>query len=632
MRRHAFASVVPSALVAVLALALGSLPAAAAHGPADSPRLTIDPAAPAAGAEVTVRYRPAEALTAEQLVLRARLRTPRDDSYNHGFRYHSLTELRRGADGVYTGRFRVPDGVVYAVLAVETPAADWADDDGGRPWELLVHGPDGRPLYDALRQRFNDHMGRDMRQVLASARQAAELYPDRPEAWIMLAAAESWSAGAAETDEAREARRERSRAVATRIGARGDLSADELSDLTWLVRGTPEAETWRAQLARDYPGHPGVVMERMFAARRDHADDPAALLATYEELWTAMAAGGEPADAREESIRMEVAAMALRLAAAGDRPAPVDAWARRFRELAPPDRQAATMLGIPALREVGIEVARQEIDRLRALRPEDRELGRTLDDQRAAQLAAIGRLQGRVGQTLIAAGRVQDGVAELREAVARAPVVAFLRALGDAALELGDTDTALDAWARTAANPATPAAFADTVRERLGDAFDPTRWDRVRHAALDDLARAALDRAVRRPLPDLVLASADGHRLPFARLTEDAEATVIVFVSRYCGPSTQAMPRIQALAAELAGRGVVVLPVTQDPVGLGYPESYSEAGVDIPVYHDITGDASNAFNVWGTPSYYLVDRHGAVRFERTSLTAIPLELRAILDR
>jgi hypothetical protein len=620
------------ALVLALVLAFGALtPPAAAQAQTGSPRLALDPASPVAGERVTVRYRPAEPLGTDRLVLRARLRTPREDSYNYGFRYHALAELHRGADGAYTGTFRVPRDVVYAVLAVETPAADWADDHGGRPWELMVHAPEGRPLYDALIQRFNDHMGRDMREVLASARRATELYPDRPGGWSMLNAAEGWSAGAADSEEARAARRDRLRAVAARIGERPDLSADELLELTWLVRGMPEAEAWRERLERDHPGHPGVVMERMFNARRAHGDDPDALLAIYDELWTLMAASGEPGNAREESIRMDLAATALRLAAEGDRPGLVAAWSDRFRALAPPDRQIATLLSIPALREPGVQVAREEIERLRALRPEDRELGQTLDEQRAAHLVAIGRLQGRLGQALVAEGRAEDGVAELREAVQRAPAVVFFRALADAALELGDTATALDALARAAADPATPPAFADSARHRLGEAFDPARWDQARQAALDDLARAALGRAVHRPIPDLVLATDDGDRHPLARLTEGADAAIVVFVSRYCGPSTQAMPRIQELAREMAGRGVVVLPVTQDPVGLGYPQSYTDAGVDIPVYHDITGDASHAFNVWGTPTYYVMDRHGAVRFERTSLIAIPLEVSVIRD-
>jgi hypothetical protein len=630
--RHALAAVIPSALAAALVLTPGLFPtASAAHAQAEPPRLALVPASPMAGDDVTVRYQPAEALATDRLVLRARLRAPRHDSYNDGFRYHSPTELRRGPDGAFTGGVRLPDDVVYAVLAVETPAADWADDNGGRPWELVVHGPDGRPLYDALRQRFNDHMGRDMREVLASARSATELYPDRPGGWSLLNAAESWSAGAADTDEAREARRDRSRAAATRIGARADLSADELSELTWLVRGAPEAEAARARLERDHPAHPAVVMDRMFEARRAHGEDHDALLATYDELWSGMAAAGEPADVREEGIRMELAAMALRLAAAQDRPSLVARWTERFQAMAPPDRQAATLLGIPPLREAGIGIARQEIERLRALRPEDRELGQTLDEQRAAHLVAIGRLQGRVGQALVAEGRVDEGAAELREGVARAPVVAFLRDLADAALALDDTDTALDALARVAADPATPPAFADTARQRLGDAFDPDRWDHVRRAALEDLTRTTRARAVHRPLPDLVLATGDGDPLPFARLTDGAQAAVVVFVSRYCGPSTQAMPRIQELARELAEHGVVVLPVTQDPVGLDYPESYREAGVDIPVYHDLAGEASHVFNVWGTPQYFVVDRDGAIRFERTSLTAIPLQVSVILD-
>jgi hypothetical protein len=421
--RHALAAVIPSALAAALVLTPGLFPtASAAHAQAEPPRLALVPASPMAGDDVTVRYQPAEAMAAERMILRARLRTPRHDAYNRGFTHHRLADLQRGPDGAYHGQFRLPDDVVFAALAVETPAADWADDNGGRPWEILVHGEDGRPLYDGLLQRFNDYMGRDMREVVATALRATELYPDRPDGWSMLSAAEGWSAGAAEPAAAQEARRARSLEAAARIGTRTDLAADELFSLTWLAMGTPEAEEWRARLEREHPGHPGVTMERLYEARARHEDDADRLLARYDELWSALTAAGEPANVREEEIRIQVASMALRQATDADRPALVDTWAARFRSGATPQRQLATLLGIPRLREAGLDVARHRIEQLRELRPEDRALGRTLDEQRADHLHAIGRLQGSIGQALVADGHLEEGAVQLREGVTRAPV------------------------------------------------------------------------------------------------------------------------------------------------------------------------------------------------------------------
>jgi peroxiredoxin len=620
------------ALAVLAAAVLSAHPGVARSGGAQSggARLVVEPAAPVAGEPVSVRYRPGEPLAVDRVVLRARLRTPRHDSYNLGFRQTTVAELRRGPGGEYVGEFRLPGDVVYAVFGVETPLADRADDNGGRPWELLVHGADGRPLYEALFQRFHDHMGRDKREVLSTARRATELYPDLPGGWSLLNAAESWSAGAAEQAEARERRRERSLRVAARIAARGDLTPDEVSEMAWVLSGTPEAAEWRDRLERDHPGHAAVIMSRMFEARSAHRDDPAGLLARLEELWAAAKAAGPPANVREEGIRADLAASGVRAAAADGRDDLLERWADRFRMLAPADRQITTFLGTPRLREAGVEVARGEIARLRELRAEDRLLGQTLDEQRAAHLVAIGQLQGRIGQALVEAGRLEEGAAELRDAVVRVPATLYLRTLGDAELRLGDAAAALDAWARLAAHPATPAAFGDTSQARLGDAFNPTRWAEVRAAAHGELVRMTRERAVRRPLPPLELATRTGERRPFQELTDGARAAVVVFVSRHCGPSTQAMPRIQELARELARRDVVVLPVTQDPTGEDYPETLTAAGVDIPVWHDVTGDVSLAFNVWGTPQYYVIDRDGVIRYERTWLVSIPLELDALL--
>jgi hypothetical protein len=627
-------SAAPTAAIPLFLAALAMTLTAAASGQAQgkASRLVFEPATPTAGAPVAVRYQPAEPPGAERLVLRARLRTPRHDSYNDGFRHTQVTELRLESDGAYVGEFRVPDGVVYGVFAVETPAADRADDNGGRPWELLVHDEEGRPLYEALRQRFHDHMGRDIREVMASAQRATELYPNRPGGWTMLNAAESWSAGAADQAEARERRRTRSLEVAARIAKRTDMSADEVAEMSWLLSGTPEARAWRDRLERDHPDHALLVMNRIHEARSAHRDEPDVLLAAYADLWASLTAGGEAANVGEEGIRVQLAALALRLAAAEARQDLVDRWAARFRATASPDRQLSTLLGIPRLRDEGVEVARREIDRLRALRAEDRPLGQTADEQRAAQLIAIGRIQGQVGQALVEAGQLEDGAAALWEAVARMPATPYLRELGDTELALGDTAAALVAWARVSAHPATPAAFADTARDRLGAAFDPAAWEEAHSAARAGLIDITRARAVQRPLPALELATRTGERRPFRELVEGADAAVVVFVSRHCGPSTQAMPRIQELAGALAGRGVVVLPVTQDPTGEEYPDTYREAGVDIPVWHDVAGDAAHAFNVWGTPQYYVVDRDGAIRYERTGLLSIPLELEALIGQ
>jgi hypothetical protein len=625
-------SAAPTAAIPLFlaALAISLTTAASGQAQGDASRLVFEPAAPTPGAVVAVRYRPVEPPGAKRMVLRARLRTPRHDSYNDGFRHTQVAELRLESAGAYVGEFMVPDDVVFGAFAVETPAADRADDNGGRPWELLVHDGEGRPLYEALEQRFHDHMGRDMREVMASVRRATELYPDRPGGWTMLNAAESWSAGAADQAEARERRRARSLEVAARIAERGDLSAHEVAEMSWLLSGTPEAQAWRDRLERDHPDHALLVMNRIYEVRSAHREDPDILLDAYDELWATLTAGGEAANVREEGIRVELASLALRLAAAEDRPDLIDRWAARFRETASPDRQVNTLLGIPRLRDDGLHVARGEIERLRALRAEDRPLGQTVDEQRAAQLVAIGRIQGRMGQALVEAGRVEDGAAALREAVARMPSTTFLRELGDAELDLGDPTAALVAWARASAHPTTPSAFADTVRDRLGAAFDPVAWEEARSAAHAGFIEVTRARAVQRPLPALELATRTGERRSFRELVDAADAAVVVFVSRHCGPSTQAMPRIQELAGELAGRGVVVLPVTQDPTGEEYPETYREAGVDIAVWHDVTGDAAHAFNVWGTPQYYIVDRGGVIRYERTGLPSIPLELEALI--
>jgi tetratricopeptide (TPR) repeat protein len=593
--------------------------------------LQFEPDRPVAGATVRVSYRSPEATT-ERLVLRARLRTPRHDSYNRWLTQATVAELRRVADGAYEGQFRLPPDVVFGVFAVETPGSDWADDNEGRPWELVIHGADGRPLYDALVQRVNDYMGRDVREVVASARRAVELYPDIPRSWALLRTAESWNQAAAAPGDA-ERWRARTDEVVARIGGRGDLSADEMSDLVWLTWGTPAANEWRGRLDREHPDHPWAVIQRMREGQQAHSDDREALLALYDDTWRTLETRGCAADVREEQERISLAATALRLALAAGAPdalsGPHATWLDRFRTVAPPDRQADVLLGDPRLLEPGLEAARREVERIRALRPEDRLLGWTLDQQRRSQQLQLGRVKRAMGEALVAAGRTGQGAALLREAVALSPSGALLRALGEAEVALGDTAAALAAWAAASAHPPTTAAFADTVRERLGEAFHAERWQELRSSGWEELLRVTRDEAVRRTVPELVLATSARDSTTLTSLLHGSRGAVAVFVSRTCTGSMATMPRIQDMARRMAERGITVVAITKDEVAEDYLEAYHEIGVDLPIYHDVTGDAGHAFNTWHTPDYYVLDHHGAIRFEHTDVVAIGVQLEAL---
>ena len=71
------------------------------------------------------------------------------------------------------------------------------------------------------------------------------------------------------------------------------------------------------------------------------------------------------------------------------------------------------------------------------------------------------------------------------------------------------------------------------------------------------------------------------------------------------------MPSVNRLYEDLKGRGLEVLLVSfrEDP-GL-VKRTVQERGYSAPVLLDQSGDVTGrAYGVWGTPTSYLIDRHG----------------------
>lgn len=600
--------------------------------------LAFDPSNPRPGAEVRVEYRGPAPSDLERLVLRARYRTSRDRSYDNGLRQTRVAELELGTAGVFRGAFRLPHEVVYAAFALESPDGEWVEDNQGRPWELMVHGEDGRPLLDALEQRFNDQTGRDLRGVMTTARLVTEVHPEAPRAWNLLAMAEAATAGAAGGEEMRARNRARAEDLAEEFSLRPDLTADEVEELARLTAGTPHAAQWRERLHRDHPGHPRVLLDRLSRARAEYRDQPERLLLSCDTLW-GETEGWTGTAFLLDQVRGSLASEALTLALRAGSVEEQVQWARRYLEaplsmvirgpVTPSLIKAQRLLRAPPLREEGIALATQLLQHWRLDPEEERLLGETVSQQRIRTGGMAASLLTSLGRAYAEAGDTGAAVAAWEEAVRTAPGEGSLRALANAYLAAGDTVRALPLWAQVAAHRDESSPLADSVRARTGGHFDDGAW-----AQLVDQARlAGLERrmewAVAKELPTLELTGPDGLVRTLNEVRAGAEATVVVFVSRFCGFSMQAMPLVQEFARGVAEEGVAVLPVTGDERSDAFLEAFREAGIEIPIHHDHTGEVKLAFNVWGTPSYYLLDRRGVLRFPETGLASLRRQIEAL---
>jgi len=613
----------PTRMMSICVLVLGVLVASACR---TSPggELTFSPDQPQAGQQIEAVYRPSDVLEGEpRLHLRARLRTPEDDSYNTGMGSRTVATLGREGDGTYRGAFELPDEVVFAAFAVEDTAAGHSDSREGRFWELLVHGSDGRPLFEALRQRFNDHMGRDELAVLETARSMVELYPERIDGWSTLRAAEGWVLGEEGAEGRLSAHRERVREFDRALAQKDAPSADEVGYMYWYARGVDEEEImerWRQRLVAEYPGHWFAVQDRLVELMGEQGEQ-AAVLRELEGPWETVE--DTPARARIASLGLQTARQA------GDAVA-MRRWADRLLGIDPSSRSsvARTLAGSEGTREDGTRMLRAEIAALERAPDEMRPLGATMAEHEERSRTRAASLRASLGRALLAAGRSDEAITALERASAVGWSTAWFRTLGEAQLAAGDTAGATGAFAAVAADPGASPELADSLRLAL--TLDPEAWEEVIAEARDEMLERTMESASDEPLGPVTLAARDGSEVELAeRLGESA--TVVVHWSRYCGYSVQAMPRIADLADRFAEEGVPLLAVTRDPPAEA-EEYLTEGGFEIEVLYDTDGEAARALNSWGTPQYFVLDGAGRLTFAFSSLDELPRQVAALRAR
>ena len=580
--------------------------------------LQLVPEKPRVGDSVQVRYRPIAALENEgRLVLRARFRTPQDPAYNKTTGSRRAAELVPGAAGVFTGRFELPPGVVFAAFAVENPSADRIDTHGGEFPELVVHDGQGRPLFDALEQRLSDHMGRDAREVLASARAMTEHYPELPESWRTLRFAEGLAPDGRSGEARAGAHRERLRALDAELRS-ADVDADTAGDMYWYARGLDASirDFWLERLQDIDPDHFFLVQNLVIAMFDDDSITPETRLAELEAMWNRI----EDRHARETMASMGT--FAAREAGDGQ---VMQRWARRAVEYSrgqPPDYTVMAVAAYPPSRGMGIDWLRSMIAELSSVPEGERPLGVTQAEYERQLDTRIASLQTALGKALLAEDRPEQAVAALEAAITVGWNTDRFEALAKARRAAGDHDGAARALAAVAADPMQPE---QALPEWLSD-YEP-QWSGIVARAEVDMLERTLAEADSRPLDEARVENRSGERVAVQNLF-GPEATVVVFWSRYCGPSSRAMPDIAALAQTLSAQGVPLLAVTDDPSEAAMEFVESQA-LDVKVLFDALGEAKLAFNAWATPQYFVLDGDGRLRFTYTRLDDLMRQVAAL---
>jgi thiol-disulfide isomerase/thioredoxin len=577
--------------------------------------LELSPALPRRGDTVRVTYTSAGLLgKPDVLRLRARIRTVHHDSYNDGIPVVPLATLRRTTGDRYSAQFVLPDSVVFAALAVEDTAASAVDDFGGRAWEVMRAGADGRPLLDALEQRAHDLMGRSWEEGLATAREKVRLYPDSVRSWSSLSFYEG--AMGLKNDSTLRVHARQARMLSERMLA-GALPM-QAGQLFWYARGTPDSAltaAWRERLLRDTPQDGFAIQERTSDIFRTHwaSKDSAGAVAALEALWR---------DTPHER-RAQVAQVAHAfLGTSAQYAEPMRRWTTRYLAAEPTlyrQRWVARELSrVAGLRDTALAqfatlstVLAQPDDRYR-------QLNETRVDYQRRLSGELAIVEAEVGRVLAQGGRAAEALARLRRVSDVGWNVEVFDVTASAALAAGDTALAVPQWARLVIDPRTPPARALHLDSLGTRHVGVSEWAALLQRTRQEMAETVMGRARRRRVEPSVVTALDGRETALSALAA-GRPMVVVFWSPQCGPAVEALPKLELLSRKLAARQVpLVLIAEQTSADSALTRELRKGGFTGAVYLDAKHETYKAFGNWGTPQLYVLDRDGRVLFDATS--------------
>lgn len=576
--------------------------------------LILAPATPRAGDTVRVAYRPTPSVfrDEDQLVLSARARTAIGTAWGHlGRSVIVLDTLVRDRAGVFRGAFTLPVSVVFARLTVEDGAASTVDNRDDLPWEVVTHGPDGKPTFDALVQRENDYMGRSWEVAYATARRKAQLYPLQIRSWSTLEFFERRILGEASTDSAHRDRRELIDSIVAGYEAAPAVPPDELGELLNRARRLNDSagtSYWWTRLQREAPRHPRAVEHAtLLVLLGDHGGlkAPDSLLVKLEDLWRVY--GPVHSSGRVLLQAALGAAWHINDAKAYRR------WALRAIDETPASARyyATNFLRHTETRSEGLTILR---DQLVVLDKRVRPLGWTKETHIRSTQAERRRIFAAIGRGLLESGNQRGGLDTLALAVNGGWDLALFQDVAAGRMKAGDTEGALAIHAKIAADPRTPAAQRDSLAKLAVPAFGPTAWTGMVAEARQLMIQTTMAASEIRLVPgEPRLTDGAGQPVRLRELIANKPA-LVVFWSRFCGPALEALPRIDSVAAVLRLEGATAFLVVDEPPSPALTAFLKEHKVSTPVFYDTRREASNAFRNFGTPAYYVLDRASRLRF------------------
>lgn len=587
--------------------------------------LEFESAAPGPRDRIRVTYRPDARLAGEErLVLRGRVSAPA--SYTVGPPPPRRLAVLRREDGLYRGSFALPEGAVYAQVAVEDSAGRRVDDRGGRLWHVHVH-EGGRPARDAL--WTHALLAADWEDGDEAVRQAIRLYPDDPRLRASLLSAELEVLTRAQRDSALRVHRDTLARLARALEERGGLRPRDLAGLVEYARtagDTAAARDWTERLVGEHPRHPEAMWYRVPAPPgRSDPDALRSYLAGLEALWRD--AGPHPAIASPGFWAARQLGDPERVLEWAEREAGHPGWITE-----PPGRTALRLAEVPAVRTEARERLRRAIRRLDDDSDGERPLGRTVEEHRRERREAARPLLVALGESLLADGDRSAALDTLRVASGIGWSRAIFRRLAELELEASDTLSAVTSLARAAAPRFEPMGTVGDDSITGPELVSREEWELLRVAARDEMHRRLLSRSVARPLHvrPVRLYDAEGRQHTLQELAHGT-VTLVAFWEPWSGPAVRDLPRLRRVTYLVRALGGEVVVITECPPGERISALLEEADADPPLYYDFDRRASEAFRQYGAPEYFVLDFDLRIRFADSDLDDVVAQVDALLN-
>lgn len=614
------------ALAATVTLAVAASIFRARPAVSEAGEMRISPEQYQPGQELVFEYHATSRFAGDDtLVVRAVYRTPADgNTWHEDLPVHRVATLVRGSDGAYRGALMLPDDVVHAEFAVEDLEGREVDSRGRRYWEVLAY-EDGKPSYEALMQKYHDLALRNDDAALKTAHSITRLYPEKPGGWYALSSMELLLYGRDEFDKRARPGHMTQFSRLERLLAQDDAAVGVLENMYWYARtlgDTSAARRWSERTLSNgrTDGRPSQMRVTSILYEVE-GFSPARALDRLEDLWA-------EGDFSATTLPYE----AFQLAQASGDAAAIERWLDRVLSARPSriQRWMAEMASVPAGRQV-------VVDRLKSLvgpgspSATSRPLYRTAGQEERFARDQRNVLTGILGKVLVEQGEVSEGLDYLNAAQDSTWDVELFSQAAQIHRRLGNDATAFELWARVAVDASAQRSLGDSLRAVAEEELSAGAWNELLEEARAFRAEYYLDRvSSMHAIPLDIQVQAGNSSWHSLHELMDRRISVVAFWSRNDYYATEEVESLSRIASSLGEYDATLIALVQEEPTDDWLAFDAARELPFPIYHDVDAEALNAFEVWGSPVYFVVDGEGGVvRFSRSGVGELVNQVAAL---